>query len=56
MAIAVHSCHICLWTRACHAGVIAQGSCGFTNSDGSLVYPRDVYAAAADANEDYPGG
>jgi cullin-associated NEDD8-dissociated protein 1 len=36
-------------------GVIAQGSCGYTNSDGSLPFPREVYAAAADTNEDYPG-
>jgi hypothetical protein len=36
-------------------GVVAQGSCGYTNSDGSLPFPREVYAAAADTNEDYPG-
>lgn len=36
-------------------GVIAQGSCGYTNSDGSLPFPREVYAAVADTNEDYPG-
>lgn len=38
------------------SGVLEQGACGFTNGDGNLVYPADVYAAAADANEDYPGG
>lgn len=36
-------------------GILAQGSCGYTNSDGSLVFPKDTYAAAADTNEDYPG-
>jgi cullin-associated NEDD8-dissociated protein 1 len=36
-------------------GIVAQGSCGYTNSDGSLPFPREVYAAAADTNEDYPG-
>jgi hypothetical protein len=36
-------------------GIIAQGSCGYTNSDGSLPFPREAYAALADANEDYPG-
>lgn len=36
-------------------GVIAQGSCGYTNSDGSLPFPREVYAANADTNVDYPG-
>lgn len=36
-------------------GVIEHGSCGYTNSDESLPFPREVYAAAADTNEDYPG-
>lgn len=36
-------------------GIIAQGSCGYTNSDGSLPFPKDMYAAAADTNLDYPG-
>jgi hypothetical protein len=36
-------------------GILAQGACGYTNSDGSLPFPRVVYAAAADTNEDYPG-
>jgi len=36
-------------------GIVAQGSCGYTNSDGSLPFPREMYAAAADTNEDYPG-
>lgn len=36
-------------------GVIEQGSCGYTNSDGTLPFPRDTYAAVADTNEDYPG-
>jgi cullin-associated NEDD8-dissociated protein 1 len=36
-------------------GILAQGSCGYTTSDGSLPFPRNMYAAAADSNEDYPG-
>jgi len=28
-------------------GVIEHGACGFTNSDGSLVYDRAMYAAPA---------
>ncbi|WIA20876.1 hypothetical protein OEZ85_005223 [Tetradesmus obliquus] len=36
-------------------GILAQGACGYTNSDGSLPFPREMYAAAADANADYPG-
>jgi hypothetical protein len=36
-------------------GILGQGACGYTNSDGSLPFPREMYAAAADANEDYPG-
>lgn len=36
-------------------GVIEQGSCGYTNSDGTLAFAPDVYVAPADTNEDYPG-
>ena len=36
-------------------GILAFGSCGFTNSDGSIPFPRDAVAAAADASADYPG-
>ena len=36
-------------------GVIEDGACGFTNSDKSLPFPRDIYAAVADTNADYPG-
>jgi cullin-associated NEDD8-dissociated protein 1 len=36
-------------------GVLQQGSCGYTNADLSLPFPREVYAAVADTNEDYPG-
>ena len=36
-------------------GILAFGSCGFTNSDGSLPFPRAAYSASADANEDFPG-
>lgn len=36
-------------------GIIEYGSCGFTNSNGVLPYPRDQYAALADANFDYAG-
>jgi hypothetical protein len=36
-------------------GIVGQGACGYTNSDGSLPFPREMYAAAADANADYPG-
>lgn len=28
-------------------GVIEYGSCGFTNSDGTLAYPKEMYAALA---------
>jgi hypothetical protein len=28
-------------------GVIEFGSCGFTHSDGTLAYPKDMYAALA---------
>ena len=37
-------------------GILAYGSCGYTNSDESLPFPRAAYAAAADGNQDYPGG
>ncbi|KAI8470025.1 MAG: hypothetical protein J3K34DRAFT_521703 [Monoraphidium minutum] len=36
-------------------GILEQGSCGFTNSDGSLPFPRGTVAAAADTNSDYAG-
>ncbi|KAG1671486.1 hypothetical protein FOA52_003144 [Chlamydomonas sp. UWO 241] len=36
-------------------GILAYGSCGYTNSDGSLPFAKETYAAAADANVDYPG-
>lgn len=36
-------------------GVVAQGACGYTNSDGSLPFPKEEYTAAADTNDDYPG-
>ncbi|GBF89114.1 hypothetical protein Rsub_01831 [Raphidocelis subcapitata] len=36
-------------------GILAYGSCGYTNGDGSLPFPRAAYAASADANPDYPG-
>lgn len=36
-------------------GILAYGACGYTNSDGSLVFPQETYAASADANYDYAG-
>lgn len=36
-------------------GILAQGSCGFTNSDGTIPFPQDAVAAAADQNADFPG-
>ncbi|KAF8059424.1 erkB [Scenedesmus sp. PABB004] len=36
-------------------GIIEHGSCGYTLSDGTLAYSRDMYAALADTNFDYPG-
>ena len=36
-------------------GVIEYGSCGFTEANGTLPYPIDVYAAVSDQNLDYPG-
>ncbi len=31
------------------------GSCGYTNSDGTIPFARDAVAAAADQNNDYEG-
>ncbi|KXZ56876.1 hypothetical protein GPECTOR_1g790 [Gonium pectorale] len=36
-------------------GILTYGSCGYTNSDGTLPFPADAVAAAADADTDYPG-
>lgn len=36
-------------------GIIEHGACGYTLSDGTLAYQRDLYAALADTNFDYPG-
>eukprot|EP00882_Tetradesmus_deserticola_P020314 GHRQ01021930.1.p2 GENE.GHRQ01021930.1~~GHRQ01021930.1.p2 ORF type:complete len:133 (-),score=17.50 GHRQ01021930.1:358-756(-) len=36
-------------------GVLAGASCGFTNSDNSIPFPRDAVAAVADSRPDYPG-
>lgn len=36
-------------------GVLSGGSCGFTNSDNSIPFPRDAVAALADSRPDYPG-
>ncbi|KAI8476465.1 MAG: hypothetical protein J3K34DRAFT_455778 [Monoraphidium minutum] len=36
-------------------GILAFGACGYTNDGGALPFPREQYAAAADANPDYPG-
>lgn len=33
-------------------GVIAFGSCGYTNSDGTVPFPVDAVAASADADPD----
>jgi exopolysaccharide biosynthesis protein len=40
----------------CPSGVLQQGACGFTNGDGSLVYPKEVglmrhHAAALAINQ-----
>ena len=35
--------------------ILSYGSCGYTNRDGALPFPRDAVAAAADANPDYAG-
>eukprot|EP00775_Hariotina_reticulata_P000770 gene770-1081_t len=52
---AFEAAHVACGEPAGQYGVLEHGSCGYTNSDGSLVYPKEVYAAAADANMDYPG-
>eukprot|EP00879_Flechtneria_rotunda_P010503 GHRR01010979.1.p1 GENE.GHRR01010979.1~~GHRR01010979.1.p1 ORF type:complete len:225 (+),score=48.71 GHRR01010979.1:210-884(+) len=36
-------------------GILAYGSCGFTNSDGTIPFPSDAVAASADQNPDYAG-
>lgn len=36
-------------------GVLAYGSCGFTDTSGNVPFPKDQVAAAADGNPDYPG-
>ncbi|WIA32859.1 hypothetical protein OEZ86_006034 [Tetradesmus obliquus] len=36
-------------------GVLSGASCGFTNSDDSIPFPRDQVAALADSRPDYPG-
>eukprot|EP00198_Chlamydomonas_reinhardtii_P014096 XP_001703433.1 predicted protein [Chlamydomonas reinhardtii] len=36
-------------------GILSHGECGYTNSDGTLPFAREGYAASADANYDYPG-
>lgn len=60
MLLLCSSC-VCLFVwQACgepeaQFGIIEQGNCGYTNSDGSLPFPREMYAAVADSNEDYPG-
>ena len=35
--------------------ILSHGECGYTNSDGTLPFAREGYAASADANYDYPG-
>ena len=51
----VEAAHVACGEPAGQYGIIAQGSCGYTNSDGSLPFPREMYAANADTNVDYPG-
>jgi hypothetical protein len=51
----VEAAHVACGEPAGQFGIIAQGSCGYTNSDGSLPFPREMYAANADTNVDYPG-
>jgi len=51
----IEASHVACGEPAGQFGIIAQGSCGYTNSDGSLPFPKEIYAAAADTNEDYPG-
>jgi hypothetical protein len=45
--------------RACRGegsfGILTGGSCGFTNSDNSLPFPRDAVAAASDGSDQYVG-
>ncbi|GAX79409.1 hypothetical protein CEUSTIGMA_g6850.t1 [Chlamydomonas eustigma] len=36
-------------------GILPYGSCGYTNSDGSMPFPKDAIAALADEDDDYPG-
>eukprot|EP00775_Hariotina_reticulata_P007574 gene7574-7777_t len=36
-------------------GILAFGSCGYTNADGSLPFPKEQPAASADGSSDYPG-
>ncbi|KAF6253155.1 hypothetical protein COO60DRAFT_1643399 [Scenedesmus sp. NREL 46B-D3] len=36
-------------------GILAYGSCGYTNDGGALPFPRAQYAAASDGSPDYPG-
>ncbi|KAF6266008.1 hypothetical protein COO60DRAFT_638698 [Scenedesmus sp. NREL 46B-D3] len=51
----IESAHTACGEPAGSFGVLAYGSCGYTNGDGSLPYPADMYAAAADTNVDYAG-
>ncbi|WIA23970.1 hypothetical protein OEZ85_013605 [Tetradesmus obliquus] len=36
-------------------GILAYGSCGYTNEGGALPFPRTQYAASADGSPDFPG-
>jgi hypothetical protein len=60
-ALIRHIVIILLWTVCLSVrgkgsfGILAFGSCGFTNADGSLPFPNDQPAAAADASPDFPG-
>lgn len=36
-------------------GILTYGSCGYTNSDGTLPFAQDAVAAASDSLPDYPG-
>ena len=51
----LEAAHVACGEPAGQFGIIEQGSCGYTNSDGSLPFPKEMYAAVADTNEDYPG-
>jgi cullin-associated NEDD8-dissociated protein 1 len=51
----LEAAHVACGEPQAQFGVIEHGSCGYTNSDGSLPFPREMYAAAADTNEDFPG-